>query len=251
MNTDTIARQYNADGYAIVRGVFSPAEIAEIDRELTAYIRDIVPTLGSGDVYYEDAPGKPIKSLFRLDQRSEFFRKLTGDARILQILHALWPGAEIELELTAFFGKAAHSGSVTPPHQDNAFHNYHPPEDLVCTIAIDKSTPANGALTVQKGSHKLGLLPHRPSGVMGFSQTLIDPIDETKYPAVQICMHPGDISLHHTNTIHSSGANTTPCSRRQLGLVYRSTRAVRDEAARARYQAELKKLHDQKNAPAM
>lgn len=251
MNTQLITQQYNDDGYAIIRGVLSKTEVAEIATALDAYIRDIVPTLGDRDVYREDTPDRPIKSLFRLDHRSEFFRKLTTDARFIQLLRALWPGAEVELELTAFFGKAAYSGSVTPAHQDNAFQNLQPPEHLVLTIAIDESTPANGALTVQKGSHKLGLLPHRPSGVLGFSQTLIDPIDTTRYPSVQICMQPGDIALHHCNMVHSSGANTTARSRRQLGLVYRSSRVQRDEASWARYQAELKKLHDQKNAPAM
>lgn len=244
----SIAQQYHADGYAIVPRLFSAGEIAEIDRQLNAYIRDVVPTLKAGDVYYEDGPGQPIKSLFRLDERSDFFKKLAGDERILGILRALWPGTEIELALTAFFGKAAHSGSVTPAHQDNAFQNFQPPESLVFTIAIDESTPANGVLIVQKGSHQLGLLPHRPSGVLGFSQTLINPVDTGKYPEVQLCMKPGDVSLHHTNTIHRSGANTTDRSRRQLGLVYRSSRAKRDEAGWAAYQTELKKLHQTRAA---
>jgi ectoine hydroxylase-related dioxygenase (phytanoyl-CoA dioxygenase family) len=40
-------------------------------------------------------------------------------------------------------------------------------------------------------------------------------------------MKPGDICLHNTNTIHRSGPNTTNKSRRQLGLIYRSSRAKR------------------------
>ena len=81
---------------------------------------------------------------------------------------------------------------------------------LFCTIAVDESTPENGALTVQSGSHKIGRLPHCASGVMGFSQTLIEPVSVDDYPEVQLCMQPGDICLHHTNTIHYSGANNSP-----------------------------------------
>ncbi|MCC7519947.1 MAG: phytanoyl-CoA dioxygenase family protein [Verrucomicrobiae bacterium] len=240
-----VAAHFNEQGYAVVREVFSKAEVAEIERRLTDALRTVVPTLKAGDVYYEDAPDKPVKSVFRLDQHVPYFRQLLADERLLRIMREIFDGSEVMQVGTAFFAKAAQAGSVTPAHQDNAFQNLQPPEDLVCTIAIDESTPANGVLTVQAGSHRLGLLPHRASGVMGFSQTLMTPVDAALYPEVPLCMKPGDISLHHTNTIHRSGPNTTDRSRRQLGLIYRSARAKRDEVGWAKYQAELKRLHDQ------
>jgi phytanoyl-CoA hydroxylase len=245
MDLKRIAEEFHRDGYTVIHRVFSREEVAEIERQLAAFIRDVVPRLKPGDVYFEDTPDKPIKSIFRLHEHSEFFRQLMADERLLGLMRAIFPGGEIVQAGTAFFGKAARSGSVTPPHQDNAFQNLQPPEDLVCTIAVDASTPENGVLTVQRGSHKLGLLPHRPSGVMGFSQTLINPVDTAEHPEVQLCMEPGDICLHHTNTIHRSGPNTTDKSRRQLGLIYRSSRAKRDEVGWAKYQAEVKKLHEQ------
>ena len=61
----------------------------------------------------------------------------------------------------------------------------------------------------------------------------------------RVRMKPGDICLHHTNTIHRSGPNTTAKSRRQLALGFRSSLAKRDEAGWARYQAQLKQLHEQ------
>lgn len=250
MNTKAIARQYLEDGYVIVRGVFSKDEIDEIERHIADCIRDVVPTMKAGDVYYEDSPDKPIKSIFRLEQHDPFFMRLMHDERLMGLMRDIYAGADVVQHGTAFFGKAARSGSVTPPHQDNGFQNLVPPEDLVCTIAIDESTPENGVLTVQKGSHKLGLLPHRPSGVLGFSQTLIDPVDTKQYPEVQLCMKPGDICLHNTNTIHRSGPNTTDKSRRQLGLIYRSSRAKRDEVGWAKYQESLKKLHAEQHAKA-
>jgi len=248
MDRNIIARQFHEDGCAIVRGVFSRDEIAEIERQLAKLIRDVVSKLEPGKVYYEDAPGKPIKSIFGLEKFSEFFRGLMADERLLLIMRAIFPDGEVVQVGASLFAKAARAGSVTPAHQDNAFQNLDPAEDLICTIAIDESIPENGALIVQKGSHKLGLLPHRPSGVMGFSQTLVSPVEAQKFPEVQLCMKPGDICLHHTNAIHRSGPNTTTKSRRQLAIGYRSSRAKRDEAGWARYQAELKKLHEQNAA---
>ncbi len=244
MNQKTIAREFNENGYAIAQRVFSADEIAAMESELARVIRDDAPSMKAGDIYYEDGPERAIKSMFRLNEHSELFKKLMFDRRLLELMKAIFPKGDILPTSTSFFGKAAHAGSVTPAHQDNAFQNLQPPDVLICTIAIDESTPENGALTVQKGSHKLGVLPHRPSGVMGFSQTLIEPLDTKQYPEVQLCMKPGDICLHHTNVIHRSGANTTGKSRRQLGIQYRSSLAQRDEVGWARYQAELKKLHE-------
>lgn len=243
MNCEEIAQKFDDDGYAIVRSVFSPQEIADIERQLDEVIRETVPRLAAGYVYYEDVPGNPIKAIHNLQQHAPYFERLAQDDRLQRIMQAIWPGAEFYARAVMFFGKAAYSGSVAPAHQDNAFQNLQPPEELVCTIAIDESTVENGALCVQRGSHRSGRLPHHPSGVMGFSQTLMTPLDLKLYPEAPLCMQPGDLCLHHTNTIHYSGPNKTNRSRRQLGIGYRTTRAQRDEAAWADYQSELTKLH--------
>jgi phytanoyl-CoA hydroxylase len=243
MNCQAIARRFHDDGCVIVGGVFLPQEIVEIELQLNDFIRVVVPKLASGHVYFEDVAGKPIKSIHNLQQHSPYFRQLAQDERLVKIAQSIWPDAQVISHSVMFFGKVAFSGSVAPAHQDNAFQNLQPPEDLVCTIAVDSSTPANGALTVRRGSHKLGQLPHRPTGVMGFSQTLVTPLDSEQYPEMQLCMEPGDICIHHTNAVHYSGPNTTSQSRRQLGISYRTTRARRDEAAWEAYQDELKKLH--------
>jgi phytanoyl-CoA hydroxylase len=250
MKCDEIAPYYHDHGYAVVRQVFSQEDIATIERHLNVILTEVAPQLKAGEVFYEDAPRKPIKSVFRLNLHSTFFKDLMNDARLVNIMEAIWPGTEILRDGVTFFGKTAHSGSVTPAHQDNAFQNLQPPEKLFCTIAIDESTSENGALTVQSGSHRLGRLPHRASGVMGFSQTLIESVSVDDYPAVQLCMEPGDICLHHTNTIHYSGANNSPRSRRQLAIGYRSARAKLDEAGWAKYQADLRDLLEKNTAAA-
>jgi len=94
-----------------------------------------------------------------------------------------------------------------------------------------------------RGSHRLGLLSHTPSGVPGFSQRLLDPIDNEKFPAVPCLMEPGDLMLHHIDTVHFSGGNTSTQSRRMLTTTYWSTRIKRDEEKYAAIQAERMRLH--------
>ena len=104
----------------------------------------------------------------------------------------------------------------------------------------------NGVLCCLRGTRKLGLLPHEPSGLPGFSQWLPERPDPATYPEIELAMSPGDVSFHSINTVHYSGPNRSPNHRRQLGLGYYSSRAKRDERSYAAYQEILKKLHAEK-----
>lgn len=240
MDLSQSARRFWDDGCVVVRGVFPADAVGELERELDRYLRDVVPTLGGKDVFFENPPSTAIKSAFRLHERSDTFQRLMEDPRLLAILEALLPDGQVLPTLgVMYFAKAARDGSVTPAHQDNGFQHWQPPLAVTLTIAVDRSTPDNGVLTCNQGSHRLGLLPHRQSGVLGFSRCLAEPIDERRYPPIQLCMEPGDVAIHSVETVHYSGANTSARPRRQIGIGYRSSVAQRDEAAHARYLQEL------------
>ena len=241
---ETISR-FHEDGFAVVRGFFCPEELAVIESGLADMIRDVVPTLQKGDVYYEDTDDRPIKSMFWLERHSETFRSLLQHPRLLGLARALYDDPVMELGTVMYFGKAARSGSLTPPHQDNFYQCFEPPEAMRMTIAVDASTADNGPLTCQKGSHRLGILPHRPSDILGFSQALIEAPDKTQYPDVEICLNPGDICLHATNTVHYSGPNRTDHPRRQLAIECRSTRVKQNEELLAQRRKVVARLHEQ------
>ena len=238
-----IVGRYREDGFAVVRGVYSPPEISAFEHAIDRCASDMAGKLGPGDIYFEDVPGRPMKSIFRLERYEESLAALLTDPRLLDMASAVYDDAGVVLETVMCFGKPARSGSVTPPHQDNAFQSWDPPEAMTITIAVDASTADNGVLICQRGSHKAGLLPHRPSGVMGFSQMLIDTPDTAEYPEEEIRMVPGDVFLHSVHTVHRSGANHTDRSRRQLAIVCHSSRAKVDEQRQARTQEILRNLH--------
>lgn len=242
INLQEVHQRFWEDGFVVVRSVFNAEEIAKLTRELDGLLASSALVKSGTDVYFEDTPGKPIKSAFRLEKHSAYFRDLLSRGPQVEVIRAVLEGEPIPTIGVAFFAKPARDGSVTPGHQDNGFQHWSPPIALTVTIAVDRSTPENGALTCHRGSHRLGLLKHRPSGVPGFSQRLEKDIDESMFPPVRLCMEPGDISLHHIDVVHGSGANRSDRSRRQIGITYRSPAAQRDEAAFASYMAELKRL---------
>ena len=243
MDGKQIAAEFHRDGFVVVRSVFRGDEIAEVEQHLQRFLDEEAPKLEAGDVYYEDGPRKTVKSAFRLHERSEFLAGLLTDQRLVSLVKAIWPEGGVESGGVSFFGKPALDGSVTPEHQDNTFQYWDPPLALTATLAIDESTPENGVLACYAGSHIGGLLPHVPSGVMGFSRKLVDPIDAQKFPAAQLCMKPGDIAVHHINAVHGSGANSTDRSRRQLAVGFRSSLAKQDKVALDTYKKGLEDLH--------
>ena len=242
MSIPEIANRFQEDGCVVVRGVFSPGEVVSFASEVDEIIRTVVPRLSSGDVYFEQGPTRAVKSMFRLEQHSVLFRSMQSDQRLLEIVRAIFPEGELIQEAVSYFGKPARDGSVTPPHQDNLFQHWEPPLALTVTVSIDASTPENGALICAKGSHRK-LFPHHPSGVMGFSMTLDDPVDTSKYPEEHLCLKPGDIAIHHIAVIHRSEANRSDHSRRQLAIGYRSSLAKKNEEAAARHKRMLEQLH--------
>jgi ectoine hydroxylase-related dioxygenase (phytanoyl-CoA dioxygenase family) len=248
MDLRAIAESYDRDGFVVVRGVLPPEDVRRIAARIDEFTRTIAPGLPPGEAYYEDGPARRVKAFHGMDRRDPYFADLRLDERLTRLVRAVWDRGEVRPGPVSFFGKPARDGSVTPPHQDNGFHHWHPPLVLELTIAIDESTPANGPLTCQAGTHKLGLLPHRPSGVPGFSQMLIDVPDTKAYPEVQICMKPGDVTLHHINVIHRSDANPSDRSRGQLGITYTNSLAAQDEEAQKKYRAEVERINQKVKA---
>jgi len=243
-NSADAAVDFNRDGFVIVREVFSGEELAEIDKHLAGFVADIAPNLQLGEAYFEDLAPGVLKSAFRLNKHDAFFDELQADDRIIRIVSAIFSDPDVASHGVTFFAKAAHSGSVTVSHQDNGFQLMAPPEGLTATIALDASTRENGVLCCLRGSHKRGLLPHSQSGVPGFSRQLAEPLDPDVYPEVALCMQPGDMAFHHIDTVHYSGANESPHSRRQLGMLMFSSRAKRKETAYAAYKNDLGDLHE-------
>jgi ectoine hydroxylase-related dioxygenase (phytanoyl-CoA dioxygenase family) len=243
MNSESIKHQYDEDGVVILRQAFSVEEIGGLAQHLNDFLRDVVPTLEAGDVYFENTPGRPVKSVFRMEQHDAYFQALSDDRRLRGLAELLLSDKEVSCWSVGFFGKPAQDGSVTPAHRDNVFQHWDPPEAVTLTIAVDESSLENGALICQRGTHRLGALPHRPSGVQGFSMALIEPPDLTVHPEVPLCMKPGDIAAHHITTVHRSDANRTDQSRRQIAIGYYSSRAKQDQDALAEYKARLGKLH--------
>lgn len=233
IDTRQLLHDYERDGVVMIRQFLSAEEVAEVRREIERYIREDLATKPA-DARTVEADGTTVRNLWRLELHNEKLRALAGRPGIRALVAPLLHGEPV-LAAVETFNKPARIGSGVPHHQDNAYFCQTPPDMLTVWIAIDAVTPDNGPVYFVKGSHRLGVLPTRPSGVRGNSIGLAEapaaPLAE------QFCaiLAPGDATIHHCNTIHHSAPNRTDRSRLGFLLVFRGSHTQTDPKLKATY----------------
>jgi phytanoyl-CoA hydroxylase len=226
----------------VIRELFSAEEIKEIETHVTEYLGRTSPDATLGDFLYEDNAERSLRCAFRLHEHSEYFATLMQNPRIIELLQQIFDGADVVADGTMLINKAPYASYEFPYHQDNAYQFWSPPEGIGVTLALDESSKESGAITCLSGSHKMGIFPHQPSGVFGASRGLINIPNSDEYTEEVMTLNPGDISLHHVNTIHRTGPNQTPHQRRNLGFSYHSSFSAPDKTAVAQYEHEVKEF---------
>jgi phytanoyl-CoA hydroxylase len=233
-------REFDTNGFTVLRGFLTAAEVEEVNQRTQRYVSDVVPTLPKEEVFYEvkDDP-KTLKQLSRIDQRDEFFRKLFTGERLLSLARSLLHEDVVPCSMQ-WLNKPPGAGQESPPHQDGYYFRIQPNEALTFWLALDPVNEENGCLRYVPGSHKRGVLPHERSQTLGFSQSLVGYGAAERAAEVAIHASPGDLIAHHSLTIHRADPNLSARPRRALTAVYFSVRAKRDEAALSDYQNKLK-----------
>jgi phytanoyl-CoA hydroxylase len=246
MNLTDTKRAYDADGFAAIRGFLPPDDLALLRDNLDRYIREVVPSLPDGDAFYEDkSRPETLKQLHRIEQDA-FFAEYLG--------HPLWRAAAESLlgepagppQGAEWFNKPPATAHATPPHQDNYYFCLSPPLVLTMWLALDVVDEENGCLRYVRGSHLRGLRPHARTRTLGFSQGIADYGDDDRAQEVAVPARPGDVLIHHGNTIHRADANRSATRhRRSFGIVFRGVSCRRDEGAYLRYSQSSKAQHQE------
>jgi ectoine hydroxylase-related dioxygenase (phytanoyl-CoA dioxygenase family) len=237
MNEVQLAEDYEREGCVRVRGLLASPLVMEVREALARYTRQVVPKLPVGDRTLE-ADGTTVRNLWRMQEHDPYFMALAERADVQALVARLVHGQPVLMAVETF-NKPAKVGSGVPPHQDNAYFCQSPPDVLTVWIAIDAATLENGPIYYLKGSHRLGVLPHRPSGVAGNSMGLAEMPPRAGAKRDEFCgtLEPGDAMIHHCQTIHWSAANKTDRSRCGLLLVYRGAHTQTDANLKAAYDA--------------
>lgn len=218
---------YRENGFVVVEGVLSPAEVQQL-RDVTDQMVEASRGLTTHDEVYdlEDThkPDDPrVRRIKMPHLRHPEYERLVGQSGIVAVLQHLI-GKAIRFDTSKLNLKAAGYGAAVEWHQDWAFYP-HTNDDL-CAVGImmDDCGMENGPLMCLPGSHKGPVLDHHADGRFCGA---IDPdgCDVDFAAAVPLVGAAGSITIHHARTIHGSAPNTSSQPRRLLLHQYRAADA--------------------------
>ena len=160
---------------------------------------------------------------YKLHTFMEFPLRLATSASLLDVVEQLI-GPDILLHNTTLIIKEPHSDAHVSWHQDLTYWGLNSDAQVSAWIALSPATVASGCMRMIPGSHQRGQLEHSTtddsSNVLLNGQTVAD-VDGSK--AVSVELQPGQASLHHGWTLHTSMPNRTDDRRIGLNIQYFAT----------------------------
>ena len=243
MNFEQHRLELEQDGFTVVRQFLSGEELVELMSNVDRYIREVVPGLPDSDAFYQDkSRPETLKQMQHMNQ-DPFFEAYRKNPKWITLATALL-GEPVESQGAEWFNKPPGIDHQTPPHQDNFYFNLKPPSVITAWLALDPTDEENGCLRYVRGSHRHGLRPHHVTSVLGFSQGVSDYGPADQQLEVVIKLQPGDLAIHHGETIHRADANRSfDRPRRAFAMVIRGQSCRLDEEGNKRYLESARQQH--------
>ena len=146
-------------------------------------------------------------------------------------------GPDILVYHSTLFLKEAHSAAFVRWHQDSTYFYLAPHLHVTAWVALSDASEAAGCMRALPGSHRWGSIAHddkpEPMNMIRRGQGISERFDAETGCAMPL--RAGEMSLHHTDLVHASGANDTNDRRIGLAISYiparvRPTGAVQPHA---------------------
>ena len=226
-------RSFKADGYLLVRNLYSPDEINQISSWTDELSR--APEIpGKTMMYFETSRQDSSRILSRIENFVPFhagFGQLITRRRMQQAVSELFGESAVLFKDKINFKLPG--GDGFKEHQDvQAGWDAYAPLHITAMVAIDETNEANGSLEVIAGMHKQGLLGE-----------MWAPLNETHTQhQVYRPIHckPGDAVFFDSFAPHRSGPNRTDQARRVLYITFNKGS---DGDHRAQYYADKRRSY--------
>jgi phytanoyl-CoA hydroxylase len=235
INTKLI-KEYKNSGFFVLKKFLSKVELKKCSKSLEIYANKYRPKKNRKINFTKN---NVINSIHDLDKwiwikklRNKFKQKYSIEKII---------GSKSKNFGSEYFAKPAKYGLESPPHQDNFYWCVNNDEGITVWISLDKVSKKNGGVYYYQGSHKLGLLNHKPSLAPGSSQTIMS-FDKLKiHKIITPKLSPGDCIIHNSLVVHGSNKNNSNMSRRGITLRFIPSGSKISKNQKKNYEKSLKK----------
>ena len=239
-------RAFRRDGFLVVPGIVSPAEIAELRRHTDELMQGRLPEQRTqmsardlsrdGGVTVQDLEAPPADlspvekaqyflRVHMLHRRLALHERYLLHPRVLDVLEVLIGPDVLALQTMLFLKPPGKPGQGW--HQDSYYIPTHPDSLCGAWVAIDDADESNGAMWFARGSNVEPVYPPCPDGTYGFGDRLVSDVmhvrgvsdaDEdanmlarvvARYEHVLAPAKAGDVVFFGGHVLHMSRANTT------------------------------------------
>ena len=220
---------YHRNGYIAVDDLVSREAVEKLRCRLREYTHgkrpsesiaiQIEPRVERGEIKVDD-PGDGVRKVGNLIQGDDLFRALGFNKNIVGIFEQIL-GPDIKVFRNDVLMKAPEVGSQKGWHQDSPYWPIEPMALCSCWFALDDATAENGCLSVLRGWHKKGALPHvkvEDDFVIGMDVS--DASDSVLLP-----VRAGGGVFFHSLLPHYTAPNRSKKWRRAMALSYMSAKS--------------------------
>ncbi|MEU2037134.1 ectoine hydroxylase [Nocardia niwae] len=225
---------FDADGFAILDQLLTPAEVAEYSGEITKLAND--PALRDDDRVIVEKSSNRVRSVFEVHKLSEAIADLVRQPRVLGLAEQVL-GSKVYVHQSRVNYMPGFRGTGFYWHSD--FETWHAedgmpaPRAVSLSIALTDNYPINGSLMVMPGSHHtfvpcLGSTPAEHYRESLQEQEIGVPTTDditalaNRYGISQFTGRAGSALLFDSNLMHGSSNNITPFPRSNIFVVFNS-----------------------------
>ena len=209
-----LINQFSRDGYTVVRGLFSPEEIAEI-RDTFMQQAENGPVEGLSDGVYKKLDNSdPLAFYPRMMHPHRHGKLSVGplatrfmlDERLYALLHAFMNEEPVAAQSMFYFKPAGARGQDL--HQDNFYLRVAPDTCYAAWIAVDDADAENGGMMVVPGSGQAEVVcPEKSDPTISFTDARV-PVPKG-LEAKLVPLKAGDVLFFNGSVIHGSYPNTS------------------------------------------
>ncbi|MFI5794469.1 phytanoyl-CoA dioxygenase family protein [Streptomyces sp. NPDC051677] len=202
--TPAALRQYEEDGFTVVRGLFRPDEVERLRGEFAALQATGEAVPGHFEPRAGDDPLARYPRVMHPHEISPLARRVLLDARLRGVLEQLLGEEVLAAQSMFYFKPPGARGQAL--HQDNFYLRVEPGTCIAAWLACDVIDRENGGLEVVPGTHRMDLFcPEEADAEVSFAREYVPPPPGVS--AVPVDMAPGDVLFFNGSLVHGSQPN--------------------------------------------
>jgi phytanoyl-CoA hydroxylase len=200
-------QQFEAEGYLIMKGLFSEAQIEEIKLTFDTLSNQTFPNQFEPDLSLTSKdPLKRYPRFTHPHRLNEIAKKYMIHAPVMNVLQDLYEEEALAVQSMYYYKPPGSRGQAL--HQDNFYLKVEPGNCIAAWTAIDDTDEENGCLLVVPKTNNYDIVcPDVSDSQESFTTHYVKPPKDKKViPAV---MEKGDVLFFNGNLIHGSYRNRT------------------------------------------